>query len=105
MLRLGPAGQLGSDNTRARVDVEHLPVNPEAQEHIAVWVGQPELVAIHASRHERLRRACCERVTRVRVTSEGVVNPRRGEYLMARERRAASGQHAAEPGQVAERGA
>ena len=93
VLRGRPARHLGGDDPGGRVDVDHLAVNPQAQQHIPVREGQPELVAVHAAGHPVVVRAEGEGLARVRATGEAVPDPGRRHDLLTGQRDAVPRQH------------
>ena len=83
-LRLGTQAAFTDSRGRYQVggavDVDHLTVNPQAQQRIVAGVRKPALIAVHAAGHAVVVGACRERLARVDATCERVVDPRRPSH-------------------------
>ena len=100
--RLGVAGELDADGLGGAVDVEHLTVDADADDDVAVGRGHPELAAVHPTRIGASRRGRGEDLCGVLGAGEDVFDPFRREHAFAVVGRPAASDHLAEAGEVAQ---
>src|SRR6185312_6645150 len=84
ILRVRPGGELYADRVRAPADVQHLAVNTQAQENVAVGAGaEPELVPVPPAGKRPLGGRGGERAPGVGVDGPGPAQPLRRHHPAA----------------------
>ena len=106
VLGLRPAGELHAHRPGPPAHVHHLPVNAQAEQHVAVVArAEPELVAVPAAGERRFGRRGGKRVSQVGVDGPALAQPGRRDDAAQAPRlvrdHSPVEQQLAEPGHVA----